>query len=342
VLDLSTTYLGLKLTNPLVASASPLAESVEQLRRLEEAGISAVVMHSLFEEEVIRQSHEQDLLLDRGGLVGAEAYSYLPALDDGPFAPAPYLRHLERACRALRVPVIGSLNGVSSGGWVSYAREIEAAGAAALELNVYYIATDPDLGGAELEQSYVQLVRDVRAAVRIPIAVKLSPFFTSLPNVGQALVEAGADGLVLFNRFYQPDLDIERRVVVPAVELSTSHDLRLPLRWIAILYRRIAADFALSGGVHSAADVLKAVMAGASAAMTTSALLRDGMGRVTEILRDLTLWMTERDYDAIEPLIGAMSQGLVAEPAALERARYIHALRSIRIGAPPPGRPRLP
>jgi dihydroorotate dehydrogenase (fumarate) len=338
MLDLSTTYLGLTLKNPIVASASPLAEHLDELRRLEAAGIGAVVMHSLFEEEVIREDHEVDPLLDRGGLVHAEAYRYLPALDDAPFAPERYLRHLERARRALGLPVIGSLNGVSSGGWVRYARQIEAAGADALELNVYYVPTDPDLGGAELEEGYVRLVQDVRAAVRIPIAVKLSPFFTSLPNIGQALVEAGADGLVLFNRFYQPDLDIERMEVVPEVELSTSHDLRLPLRWTAILYRRIAADFALSGGVHTATDVLKAIMAGASAVMTTSALLRDGAGRATEILRDLALWMTEHDLDSIERLIGVMSQRVVSEPAAIERSHYIHALRAVRPGRRPSGR----
>jgi dihydroorotate dehydrogenase (fumarate) len=328
MLDLWTSYLGLRLRNPLVASASPLTRSVEQVRRLEAAGIGAVVMHSLFEEEVIAESHELDRFLDRGGLIHAEAADYLPVLGTYSSTPTRYLRHLESVRKAVRVPVIGSLNGVSTGGWVTYARAIEEVGADALELNIYYIPSDPDLTAAEMEEGYIGLVRDVRAAVTIPLAVKLSPFFTSIPNIAQGMVEAGADGLVLFNRFYQPDIDIETLDVVPTVELSSPQDLRLPLRWIAILYRRVAVDFALSGGVHGAGDMLKALMAGASVAMMTSALLRHGPGRVAQILHDLEIWMLAHGYHSITEMIGSMSQCAVSEPAAFERAHYLRALRS--------------
>jgi dihydroorotate dehydrogenase (fumarate) len=295
---------------------------------LEVTGVGAIVMHSLFEEEIIAESHELDRFLDRGGLIHAEASNYLPALESYRRTPEQYIDHLKRVRKAVRVPVIGSLNGVSPGGWVTYARDIEAAGADALELNPYYIPTDPDLTGVELEENYVALVRDVRAAVSMPIAVKLSPFFTSLPNVAQRLAEAGADGLVLFNRFYQPDLDIDLMEIVPTVNLSTSQDLRLPLRWIAILYRRVAVDFALSSGVHCAEDAVKALMAGASVAMTTSALLRHGAGRVVQILRELEHWMLEHGYHSVSEMIGSMSQCAVSEPAAYERANYMRALHS--------------
>jgi dihydroorotate dehydrogenase (fumarate) len=285
-------------------------------------------LHSLFEEEIIAESREMDRFLDLGGLIHAEAASYLPALESYRRTPEQYIDHLKRVRTAVRVPVIGSLNGVSSGGWVTYAREIEAAGADALELNIYYIPSDPDLTAVELETNFIALVRDVRAAVSIPIAVKLSPFFTSIANIAQRLAEAGADGLVLFNRFYQPDIDVEIMEVVPTVNLSTSQDLRLPLRWIAILYRRVAVDFALSGGVHCAEDAVKALMAGASVAMTTSALLRHGAGRVTHILRDLERWMLEHGYSSVQEMIGSMSQRAVSEPAAYERATYMRALHS--------------
>jgi dihydroorotate dehydrogenase (fumarate) len=328
VLDLTTSYLGLRLRSPLVASASPLARSLEQVRRLEGAGVGAIVMHSLFEEEIIAESHELDRFLDRGGLIHAEASNYLPALESYRRTPEQYIDHLKRVRKAVRVPVIGSLNGVSPGGWVTYAREIEEAGADALELNTYYIPSDPDLTGAELEENYITLVRDVRAAVSLPIAVKLSPFFTSLPNVAQRLAEAGADGLVLFNRFYQPDIDVELMEVVPSVSLSTSQDLRLPLRWVAILYRRVAVDFALSGGVHCAEDAVKALMAGASVAMTTSSLLRHGASHVAQILRELERWILEHGYHSASEMIGSMSQCAVSEPAAYERANYIRALHS--------------
>ncbi len=326
--DLTTTYLGLKLKNPLVASASPLSKKVDNVRRLENAGAAAVVMYSLFEEQITHESHELDHYLERGTHSFAESLSYFPDLDHYNLGPERYLEHLHKVKQAVSIPVIGSLNGVSSGGWVEYAHLIEEAGADALELNIYYLPTEVDLSGAELEEEYVRLVRDVRARVKLPIAVKLSPFFTSLPNMAKRFVDTGANGLVLFNRFYQPDFDLEELEVVPNLVLSTSHELRLPLRWIAILYGRVEADFALTSGVHTAQDVLKAMMAGANVAMMTSTLLANGLGRLMHILTDLQGWMEEHEYESITQMRGSMSQRAVAEPAAFERANYMKALNS--------------
>ena len=326
--DLSTTYLGLHLKNPLVASASPLSKKVGNARRLEDAGAAAVVMYSLFEEQITHESNELDHYLERGTNTYAESLSYFPDLGSYNLGPEPYLEHLHRIKQAVSIPVIGSLNGISSGGWIDYAHKIEQAGADALELNIYYLPTDPNLSGAELEDEYVSLVRDVRATIKIPIALKLSPFFTSLPHIARRFVAAGANGLVLFNRFYQPDFDLEELEVVPNLELSTSYEMRLPLRWIAILYGRMEADFALTSGVHTAQDVLKAIMAGASVAMMTSALLEYGIGRLMHILTDLHEWMEEHEYESISYMKGSMSQRAVADPAAFERANYMKALSS--------------
>jgi len=326
--DLTTTYLGLNLKNPLVASASPLSKKVEGVKRLEEAGISAVVMYSLFEEQIVHESHALDHYLTRGSESFAEALTYFPDLERYNVGPESYLELIYRIKKAVSIPVIGSLNGISTGGWINYAKRIEEAGADALELNIYYVPTDPKLTSQELEQTYVQLVRDVRGQIKIPLAVKLSPYFAALPNLAAQLAEAGANGLVLFNRFYQPDLDIESLDVVPNLVLSTSDELRLPLRWVAILYGRIKADLALSSGVHSHTDVIKALMAGASVAMTTSELLAKGIGRATEILTDLNNWLDEFEYTSVRQMIGSMSQQAVAEPAAFERANYMKALMS--------------
>src|SRR5713101_492695 len=326
--DLTTTYLGLQLKNPLVASASPLSKKVDTVRRIEDAGAAALVMYSLFEEQITHDSQELDHYLERGTHSFAESLSYFPDLNYYNLGPEPYLEHLHKIKSAVSMPVIGSLNGISSGGWVEYAQRIEQAGADALELNIYYLPTDPNLSGAELEEEYVKLVRDVRATVKIPTALKHSPFFTSLPHVAKRFVEAGANGLVLFNRFYQPDFDLEELEVIPNLELSTSHELRLPLRWIAILYGRIAADFALTSGVHTAQDVLKAMMAGANVAMMTSTLLAHGIGRLMHILNDLQEWMEEHEYESIRQMRGSMSQQAIADPAAFERANYMKALSS--------------
>src|SRR6266566_3847244 len=327
-IDVSTSYLGLSLKNPLVASASPLSKRVDLARRLEDAGASALVMYSLFEEQITHESLELDYFLHRGTEVFSEALSYFPDLDHYNMGTEPYLDHVHAVKRAVNIPVIGSLNGVSTGGWIEYAQRIEQAGADALELNIYYLPTDLSLSSAELEEEYVQLVRDLRAKVKLPIAVKLSPYFTSIPNVAKRLVEAGAHGLVLFNRFYQPDFDLDELKVVPDLDLSTSHELRLPLRWIAILYGRIAADFALTSGIHTARDVLKAMMAGASVAMMTSELLAHGFGRPRQILAEIQRWMEENEYTSIAQMKGCMSQRAVAEPAAFERANYMKALNS--------------
>lgn len=326
--DLTTTYLGLQLKNPLVASASPLSKKVDTVRRIEDAGAAALVMYSLFEEQITHDSYELDNYLERGAHSYAEAMSYFPDLDYHNLGTEPYLEHLHKIKQAVSIPIIGSLNGISTGGWVEYAHRIEQAGADALELNIYYLPTDPDLSGAALEEDFVQLVRDVRARVELPIAVKLSPYFTALPNLAKRIVDAGANALVLFNRFYQPDFDLEELEVVPNLILSTSHELRLPLRWIAILYGRIQTDFALTSGVHTAQDVLKAMMAGANVAMMTSTLLESGIGRIMHILTDLQEWMEEHEYVSIEQMRGSMSQRAVAEPAAFERANYIKALNT--------------
>lgn len=334
MLDLSTTYLGLELRNPLVASASPLSKSVETVRRLEAAGASAVVMYSLFEEQIMHESLSLDRYLTSTADSSAEALTYFPDLDTYNLEPDLYLRHLSRVKQAVNIPVIGSLNGISTGGWINYARRIEEAGADALELNLYYLPADPLVSSVELEYIYTQLVREVRAQVRIPLAVKLSPFFTAIPNMVRHFADVGANGLVLFNRFYQPDFDLENLEVVPALHLSTPDELRLPLRWIAMMYGRIDVDFALTTGVHSAQDVLKAMMAGARVAMMASELLAHGIHRVGDILTDLEAWMVEHEYDSIRQMQGSMSQQAVAEPAAFERANYMRVLNSLDAHVP--------
>jgi dihydroorotate dehydrogenase (fumarate) len=328
--DLSTTYLGLHLKNPLVAAASPLSKKLDRARRLEEAGIAAIVMYSLFEEQIINESLELDHYLSRGSDSYAEARSYLP--DGGLYAirPEKYLNQVAGLKRALEIPVIGSLNGVSKGGWTSYARRIEEAGADALELNIYYIATDPETTSNDIEDTQVDLVAEVKSSIKIPLAVKISPFVTSLPNFVKRLVEAGADGIVLFNRFYQPDFDLEELDVIHSLDLSSSSDLRLPLRWISILHGKVDADFALTSGVHAYRDVLKAMMAGAKVAMTASNLLHNGEQAVSPILSSLEAWMAERDYASIRQMQGSMSQKSVKEPAAFERANYMKVLNTFR------------
>jgi dihydroorotate dehydrogenase (fumarate) len=328
--DLSTTYLGLSLKNPLVASASPLSKDVEKLRLLEEAGIAAVVMHSLFEEQILHESLELDHFLSRSKDFSAEASSYLPDTGMYSLLPEKYLEHIQRVKKSISIPIIGSLNGVSGGGWTRYARLIQDAGADALELNLYYLSVDPALTAAQIEDAQVELAAAVKASITIPLAVKLSPFYTSLPNFVQRLAGAGADGIVLFNRFYQPDFDLEQLAVAHTLDLSTSAELRLPLRWISILYGTIHSDLALTSGVHDHEDVLKAMMAGARVTMLASELLHHGAGRVSELLEGLAAWMTEREYTSIKQMQGSLSQKAVAEPAAFERANYMKVLSSYR------------
>ncbi|NJN68653.1 MAG: dihydroorotate dehydrogenase-like protein [Chloroflexaceae bacterium] len=326
--DLTTMYLGLRLKNPLVASASPLMKRVDTVRQLEDAGVAAVVMYSLFEEQIRHESQELAHYITQGQHTFVEVNSYFPDFQSYQVGPDGYLEEVARLKQAVGIPVIGSLNGTSSGGWVDYAQRIEQAGADALELNTYFLVTNPETSSAEQEDRYVELVREVCSRVRIPVAVKLSPFFTALPHLVRRLEEAGARGVVLFNRFYQPDFDLEADEVVPNLVLSTSNDLRLPLRWVSLLYGRTKVDMAASGGVHTASDVLKVVMAGASVAMTTSALLRYGAGRAGEILGDLEAWMGEKEYVSIQQMQGRMSHRAVSEPAALERANYMKELNS--------------
>jgi dihydroorotate dehydrogenase (fumarate) len=328
--DLSTTYLGLNLKNPLVASASPLSKNVERAKKLEETGISAVVMYSLFEEQIIHESLELDHYLNRGSESFAEALSYLP--DGGLYgiSPEKYLNQVAGLKKALNIPVIGSLNGVSKGGWTSYARKIEEAGADALELNLYFIPTEMNMTSNDIEDMQVELVAEVKSAISIPLAVKISPFVTSIPNFTKRLVDAGADGLVLFNRFYQPDFDLDELDIMHSLDLSTSADLRLPLRWISILHGKLETDFALTSGIHTYRDVLKAMMAGANVAMTASKLLRDGEQAIGLILNDLEAWMKEREYESIRQMQGSMSQQSVSEPATFERANYMKVLGSFR------------
>ncbi|MFA5838010.1 MAG: dihydroorotate dehydrogenase-like protein [Bellilinea sp.] len=328
MVDLTTHYMGLKLKNPLVASASPVSKKLGGVRRLEDAGVSAIVMYSLFEEQIEYESRALDHFLNRGTESFAESLTYFPDMPQYNIGPESYLELINQVKQNVQIPVIGSLNGISTGGWVEYAKRIQEAGADGLELNIYNIPTDPAVTAAEVEDGYVELVRAVKSQVKIPLAVKLSPFFTSLPNLASRLSAAGANGLVLFNRFYQPDLDIETLEVVPNLVLSDSDELRLPLRWIAILRGRVKVDLALSTGVHTATDIIKALMAGANVAMTTSELLAHGVGRAAEMLTDLEKWMDEFEYGSVQKMIGSMCQTSVADPSTFERANYMKILQS--------------
>ncbi|MDH3217226.1 MAG: dihydroorotate dehydrogenase-like protein [Candidatus Krumholzibacteria bacterium] len=329
-MDLSTIYMGLDLKNPIVHSASPLSEKIDNIRRLEDAGASAVVMYSLFEEQINDEGHLLDHYLSYGSDSFAEALSYFPEMEHYHVGPEGYLGNVSRAKDAVDIPIIGSLNGVSSGGWIDYAEKIEQAGADALELNIYYIPTDPSMIAADVERLYVDVVQEVKKSISIPVAVKLGPFFSNLANMSQRLAKAGADALVLFNRFYQPDFDLEQLEVVPNLVLSNSYDLRLPLRWVAILHGRVSVDLAITRGVHTREDVLKGLMAGAKVTMMTSEILKKGIGRVSQILKEMTEWMETHEYESVAQMQGSMSQMHVAEPTAFERANYMKVLQSWR------------
>lgn len=329
-MDLSTSYLGLKLKNPVVPSASPLSHSLDSMRRLEDAGASAIVMYSLFEEQIAHETAELNHYLSYGTESFAEALTYFPESDDYNLGPEEYVGLIHKAKQSLGIPVIGSLNGVSTGGWIKYAKKIEEAGADALELNVYYIPTDPNLAGDDVENRYFEVLNAVKSTIRIPVAMKLNPFFSSLANIAHRLDAAGADGLVLFNRFYQPDIDLEALEVKPNVILSTPQALRLPLRWIAILHGRVKASLAATSGIHTALDVLKMLMAGADVTMMASALLKHGPEQIKTILADMDQWMLEHEYHSVQQMKGSMSQKSIADPAAFERANYMKALQSYK------------
>jgi len=336
MIDLSTKYLGLELKNPLVVSASPLSEELDNIRRMEDAGAAAVVMHSLFEEQIVVESQLLDRSLSAGTESFAESLTYFPDLTSYNLGPEGYLDHLRKAKQAVGIPVIGSLNGISLGGWTEYAKKIEEAGADALELNIFYISTDTEMSGEQVEQRYCELAAHVKASVKIPVAVKLGLYFSSMPNLAKRLDAAGVDALVLFNRFYQPDFDLENLEVVPNLILSSSYELLLRLHWVAILYSHVKADMAVTGGVHSAKDVLKAMMAGARVAMMTSALLKHGIQHLTGVRDELAAWMEEHEYESIRQMQGSMSQRAVSDPAAFVRANYVKVLSSYALRASRP------
>jgi dihydroorotate dehydrogenase (fumarate) len=328
MIDLKTKYLGLDLKNPLVASASALSKRTSRVKQMEEAGISAVVMYSLFEEQLVHDSLAFDYFMERGTDRFAESLDYFPDLDRYNVGPDGYLEQIRKNKEAVSIPVIGSLNGVSNTGWVEYAADIEQAGADALELNTYYIPTNPNTTAETLEANYVELVKAVKAKIKIPVAVKLSPFFTALPNLVARLVEAGADGIVLFNRFIQPDLDIEKLAVDPSLHLSTSAELLLPLRWMALLSGQTKADLALTTGVHTGLDMVKSIMAGATVVEVASEFVAKGVGRAAEMLAEFENWMTAYQYDSAEKLRGVLNAKSLQNPGAFERANYMKALQS--------------
>lgn len=330
-MNLVTTYLGMELKNPIVPSASPLSYTLDNMKRLEEAGAAAIVMFSLFEEQVQHERNERDHYLQYGTHSYAEAITYFPQIHEFSIGPDGYLNLVRKAKESLEIPVIGSLNGISVGGWVNYAKKIQQAGADALELNIYYIPTDSSREGSSVEARYLDVLKAVRQAVDIPLAVKLSPFFSSPANIARRLVEAGADGLVLFNRFYQPDIDLDALEVKPEVVLSQSTDALLAMRWIAILHGNIPASLGATGGVHSAHDVLKMMMVGADVAMMCSALLKHGPQHIQTVLKDLQNWMLEKEYVSIEQMKGSMSHRSVADPSAFERANYMKALQRFQL-----------
>lgn len=326
--DLTTQYLGLTLRNPLVVAACPLSEKVDSIRHMEDAGAAAVVLQSLFEEQINIESHELDRFLTHGTESFAESLTYFPDMTSYNLGPEAYLEHVRAAKKAVDIPIIGSLNGVSTGGWIRYAKKIEEAGADALELNIYYIPTDPELTGVQVLQMYLDLVRDVKASVSIPVAVKVGHHFSAFANVAARIEKAGADGLVLFNRFYQPDFDLEELVIRHTLSLSSPYELLLRLHWVAILYGKIHIDMAVTGGVHDAMGVLKSMMAGAKVAMMTSALYKHGIEHLRTVLLTLRTWLEEHEYESIRQMQGSMSQQAVAEPAAFERANYMKVLSS--------------
>jgi dihydroorotate dehydrogenase (fumarate) len=321
----------MKLKNPIVASASPLSRSMDSMRRLEDAGASAIVMHSLFEEQVTNEAESLDFYKTYGTESYAEALTYFPDTGDYQFAPEEYLEIVAKAANKLEIPVIASLNGITPGGWISYAKKMAEAGASALELNVYYIPTNGTMTGVDVEKRYIEMLKQVRGSVKIPVAVKLSPFFSSIPNMAQRLVNEGADGLVLFNRFYQPDIDLEELDVKPGVGLSDSYANRLPMRWIGILYGKLKASLAATSGIHTAEDVLKLTMVGADVTMMCSALLMHGPEHIGKVLKDVEHWMKEHEYESIEQMKGSLSHKSIAEPSAYERANYMKALNRYKL-----------
>jgi dihydroorotate dehydrogenase (fumarate) len=325
-MDITTNYLGLKLRSPLVVSASPLSEDVDNIRRMEDAGASAVVLYSLFEEQLRHDRLELHDRLSSGTESFAEALTYFPEPDEFRLGPEEYLKHIAAAKKATRIPIIASLNGSSTGGWTEYAKQIQQAGADALELNIYYIPTDLDLSGEMVEDTYLNILRAVKSEVTIPVSVKLSPFFSNFANMAKRLDEAGANGLVMFNRFYQPDVELETLEVKPNILLSTPMAMRLPLRWIALLHGKISASLAATSGIHRASDALKMLMVGADVTMLCSTVIRHGIPQIGMMERDMIDWLDEHGYESVSQLKGSLSQKNCPEPAAFERAQYMKAI----------------
>ncbi len=330
-MDLTTKYLGFTLRNPLVPAASPLSDDVDNLKRMEDAGAAAVILPSLFEEQLRADRLELTERLEQGTESFAEATSYFPEPEEFKVGPETYLDHIAKAKAALGIPLIASLNGSTLGGWTEYAKQIQDAGADALELNIYAIPTEAEITGAQVEEMYVGIVKEVRRQVTIPVSVKLSPFFTNFANMAKRLDDAGANGLVLFNRFYQPDIDLEELEVVPNILLSTPMAMRLPLRWIAILYGRVGADLAASSGVHRAVDAIKMLMAGASVTTMASALLRHGIKHLSVMEAEMRQWMEEHEYESVSQMQGSMSQRSCPDPATFERVQYMKAISTFKV-----------
>ncbi len=325
-MDLKTKYLGMTLRSPIVVSASPLTEYIQNIKMMEDAGAGAVVLHSLFEEQIRLEQQELHYHTTHGTESFAESLSYFPEPEEYKLGPEEYLEQIRKAKEAVKIPIIASLNGSTIGGWTEYAKEMEQAGADAIELNVYYIPTDMTLSGANVEQTYIDILRSVKSVIDVPVAIKLSPFFSNMANMAQRLDDAGANALVLFNRFYQPDIDLDEFEVKPNVILSTSHAMRLPMRWIAILKDKIAADLAATSGIHTGIDVVKMLLVGSNVTMVCSALLKHGIFHIQNMENHLVEWMEQNEYESVEEMIGAMSQQKTTDPSAFERAQYMKAL----------------
>ncbi len=330
-MNLETKYLGKTLRNPLVASASPLSENIDNIKKLEDAGIGAVVLHSLFEEQIRLEQEEYNFHTTQGTDSFAESLSYFPDIHDYKTGPELYLEHIRAAKKAVDIPIIASLNGSTLGGWTAYAKEMEKAGADALELNIYSIPTDPNVSGAEVEKKYVDIVTAVKKEVSIPVALKLSPFFSNMANMASQFDKVGVDALVLFNRFYQPDINLEDYEVVPNILLSQSQAMRLPMRWIAILKDKITCDLAATSGIHTGTDVIKMLLVGANVTMICSSLLKHGISHVKNILDHMQNWMLEREYNSVSQLQGSMSQKKTSDPSSYERAQYMKAITKYQL-----------
>ncbi|MDP2366064.1 MAG: dihydroorotate dehydrogenase-like protein [Ignavibacteria bacterium] len=329
-MDITTTYLGLKLKSPIVCSAGPLSEKISNIREMEDAGAGAVVLYSIFEEQIEHDQLELDHHTSVHSESFAEATSYLPEPFEYKLGADEYLDHIRKAKEAVDIPIIASLNGKSAGGWIEYAKKIEQAGADALELNIYKLATDPKISSVEIEKSYIDILLAVKLNTSIPVAVKMHPFFSSTSYMAAQLSKAGADGLVMFNRFYQPDIDLEKLEVVPNVILSTPMAMRLPLRWIAMMYGKVDADLAATSGIYTAEDVIKMVMVGAKVTQMLSSLLKFGIGHIADVTTNLKTWMEEKEYESIEQMRGSMSYMNVDDPAKFERANYMKVLNSYK------------